>query len=271
MDKLVWCAVNISEGRDQKTIQHIKNLFQLYKNVSLQHVDVGADVNRSVFSFFATQTALPLFVNAFFQLALSSINMKHHTGSHPRIGAVDVFPFVPLNNSTPTEIHSLVKRLSEQLATDFGLPIYLYEDSQEQAYRKQLEQIRKGNYEALPKKMKQPGWIPDFGPVDFQPEKGATVMGLRKPLVAVNFTLKSGNESVASSIAKAIRASNTSSTHSLPGVKAIGWYIPEYKQAQVSVNITDSQKTSFKHVFDTINLLAKKQNRTIVELSLIHI
>ena len=268
MSNLVWCAVNVSEGQNESTLQRIQNLFTHSEGIQFKHVDIGQSVNRSVWSFFAELNQLPAFADAFFQLCLQQIDMRNHKGSHPRIGAVDVFPVVPIGNTSQQEVIEVVNSMASQISTDFNVPIYLYEDSQAKLYRRRLEQIRKGGYEGLEQKMNKAKWQPDFG-ASYNAKAGATVMGVRQPLVAINFAINSNKVELAKQIAKQIRASNTKSKFAMQGVKAIGWSIPEYNTVQVSVNHTRTVQVSLKTIFDTINKIASEHNATIIETELI--
>lgn len=269
MEELVWCAVNVSEGKQPELTKEVSELIHQFSGVSLKHIDIGESVNRSVITFFAKPSVLTDFSLHFFDLFLTRIDMRFHQGSHPRIGAVDVFPIVPLNGTPQRKCLQLAREIGEKVSLQFKLPVYLYEDSQEKKHRKRLEQIRKGGYESLEEKMKLIAWQPDFGPKEFQPKSGATVLGVRKALIAINFSLKNLPESKAEEIAKKIRWSNLNSTFRLKSVKAIGWFIPEYGLSQVSVNLTDFEATSLKKVFDAINHLAKAEGSEINNTELI--
>ena len=269
MSKLVWCAINVSEGRNHSTLASLQQVCERTEGVELWDLHVGKTVNRSVFSVIARQNSLLQFARNFFSSAITNIDMQMHKGSHPRVGAVDVFPIVPLNESTYEETNELAQLIAGEINKQFQLAFYYYEQSQKKAYRKRLEQIRKGNYEALAEKLKTKLWYPDIGSVEFNARSGITVIGTRKPLIAINFSLKHSNLAVAKEIAGKIRASNKNSSHSLAGVKAIGWKIPEYNTVQVSVNSTDSEATSLKQLFDTINSLAEHYNTEITKSELI--
>ena len=268
MKELVWCAINVSEGRNEATLSNLQTICKTHKGIYLQHIDIGKTVNRTVFSIFAEQNNLPAFANVFFKNALANINMENQTGAHPRIGAVDVFPIVPLNNSTYEQCILLSKQIGKQVGTNFKMPVYLYELSQQNSHRKRLEQIRKGNYENFSEKMNLPNWEPDFGATQFNSTTGATVIGARKPLVAINFSIQTDAVLLAKNIAKQIRESS-GNANSFKGVKAIGWYIPEYKTAQVSVNITDVEASPLKFIFDKINELAATNQTFIHKTELI--
>lgn len=268
MSKLVWCAINVSEGKNKQCILALQNVCK-QTGIFLQHTDVGHSVNRSVFSIFAKQENLIDFALDFYKTAFSFIDMRNHKGSHPRIGAVDVFPIVPLNNSTYIECDQLAVSIAKQVGFTFQLPVFLYENSQPNKFRNRLEQIRKGDYEALEKKLSRPNWQPDYGTSIMNFKTGGTIVGARKPLAAINFSLPYSDVKPAKKIAKQLRSSNTHSPYRLEGVKSIGWKIPEYNTIQVSTNITDINQTPIKQVFDSINLLAKQWQTAVHKTELI--
>lgn len=263
----IWSAINISEGRNLSFLNEISQFCKQYQGVELRHTDIGTSIHRSVFSLLIEQSVFVDFVTAFTNQCLQAIDMQKHNGSHIRVGAVDVIPIVPLRGVTHEQALELAKTTAKALTQFHQLSIYYYEDSQAKSYRKHLEQIRRGQYEHFAIKIKKPEWQPDEGPSHWNAKQGITVLGVRNPLIAVNFSIHC-SKAEAKHIASLIRQSNTESSHALTGIKAIGWSIPEYKTSQVSVNITQPHITSLKQVFDTITKLSKKpiQNTELIGL-----
>jgi len=270
----IECIPNVSEGRDDKIILALSQLLSSHQNVRLLHIDQGWSANRTVFTFLVDKNSLIEVGAQFMKLANQLIDMSKQTGAHPRVGAVDVFPMVALEKKDEGKLLDLSKILAEKVSKELSLPIYLYEKSQPKPYRKRLEQIRKGGYEAFFKKIKLPEWRPDFGPSNIQKESGVTVIGVRDILIAVNFSLNTKNISIAKNIAERIRTTGVSRNgEHYPGVfshlKAIGWFMSEYECAQVSTNITNYKSTQLHKVFETINIIAKEHNCKIHETELI--
>jgi len=200
------------------------------------------------------------------QTAADLIDMTQHKGMHPRIGATDVVPFVPLRGVTMAECVVLARRLGEQAGRLLGIPIYLYAEAAARPERRILADVRKGEYEALRDELGTvPGREPDFGPNAFNAKSGATAVGARKPLIAYNIYLNTKDVKIAKEIAKAIRESSGG----LPKVQALGLWIPERNMAQVSMNLLDYHTTGFKTVFGEVEKLAKKAGVRIAESELI--
>ena len=274
MQEIVECVTNISEGRNRKTIAQIKHAIESGPKTKLLHVDSGYDANRTVFTFIGDLNSLQLSVTAMFQCALESIDMTKHNGKHPRIGAIDVCPFIPIHGITPAKLNSWVHTLAHDISKTFSLPIYMYEDSAKDQYRKNLESIRKGGYETLSDKLSDSAWQPDYGPTTGWERTGATVMGVRKFLLAYNINLKTTDVNLAKSIAIKIRGSGyMKNGQSFPGlfpsVKAIGWYIEEFGFAQVSTNLTNYHDCSFHQVYDACKDFAKQKGVDVVGSELI--
>jgi len=256
--KILECVPNFSEGRDYRIIEKITLEIQNIKGVKLLHIDMGATANRTVVTFAGDPEAVIEAAFKSIRCASRLIDMRKHTGAHPRIGATDVCPLVPLKNMIMDEAveysHVLGKKIGE-----IGIPVYLYENSASTQDRKNLAVIRRGEYEGLIRKQSLPEWRPDFGPNTFNAKSGATVIGARDLLVAYNVNLETKDVAIANQIAKIIRESGyLSSSHSgqpkrIPGklkaVRAIGWYIDEYGKAQVSTNLTNITITPLHSVF----------------------
>lgn len=247
MEKLLECVPNFSEGRNLQIIEKIASSIKHIHEVNLLHVDSGFSVNRTVMTFLGPPD---LVIEAAFQAiktAGEEINMEEQIGSHPRIGATDVCPLIPLKGLTFEEANSYALRLAERVGKELSIPTYLYEFSSKYKHRRKLADIRRGGYENFSEKMKLSEWKPDYGPYTFNPKTGATVVGVRKILVAFNINLNTDDPKIASKIASQIREGGN---NGLFGVRAIGWFIPEFKFAQVSLNITDYKATPIYQVFE---------------------
>ena len=179
MKKIIECVPNFSEGRNQQVIDAIADAIKSVAGVTLLDVDPGKSTNRTVYTFVGDENSIIEGALAGAKAAYKLIDMRVHHGEHPRMGAMDVCPFVPVANVTMEECVEVSKKFAKRAAEELGIPMYLYEHSQEQEYRKKLPAIRKGEYEGLAEKIKQPEWKPDFGPAEFVPTWGATVTGAR--------------------------------------------------------------------------------------------
>ena len=260
MQQLIECIPNFSEGRDPKTIAAIAIAIQQIKGVKLLHIDQGEAANRTVFTFIGPPKEL---IEAAFQAiktASELIDMTQQTGEHPRIGATDVCPLVPLANISMEEVMQYAQELGQRVGNELDIPVYLYENSASQPARKNLATIRSGEYEGLAAKMELPEWRPDYGPMKFNAKSGATVLGARDFLIAYNVNLDTDNVEIANEIARTVRASGRLVLQpdgtkkrvagQLKYLKAIGWYIEEYGKAQVSMNLTNMHQTSVHHAFE---------------------
>ena len=271
MSALIECVPNFSEGRDPEVIRKITARIESVEGATLLHVDPGHATNRTVVTFAGHPDAV---VEAAFQAiaeAAALIDMRRHTGEHPRMGATDVCPLVPIAGITMEQTAELARRLGERVGRELGIPVYLYEASQPDPARKNLAVIRSGEYEGLPRKLADPAWKPDFGPAAFHPKSGATVIGAREFLVAFNVNLNTTSTRRANAVAFDVRESGRPRRDGdpltgpivkdaagepvmIPGalkaVKAIGWYIEEYGIAQVSMNLTDLSTTPLHVAFD---------------------
>lgn len=256
---LIEAVPNFSEGRNPATIAAIVAAADGVPGARVLHVDVGYDANRTVVTLAGQPAAV---VEACFratQAALEHIDMRQHQGAHPRLGAIDVCPLVPIRGIDLAGTAAYAAALAARMGEELDLPIYLYAANARTASRANLATIRQGEYEGLAEKMRDPAWEPDFGPRVFQPKAGATVVGARPFLVAYNVDLASTDLALAKQIAAAVRESGslrplTPSTKPhvpgrCPGVKAIGWYLPAYGACQVSMNITDLDRTAVHTAF----------------------
>lgn len=268
--KLVECVPNFSEGRNPEVIDAIAEAIRLTKGVKLLDIDTGFSTNRTVYTFVGEpHTVVEGALNAA-KVARRLIDMRNHHGEHPRIGALDVCPFVPVSNVTMEECIECAKEFGKKLADELNVPVYLYEYAQQLEYRKKLPQIRKGEYEGLPEKLKRQEWKPDFGPAEFVPEWGATVTGARFFLIAYNVNIL-GTKEQAHRIALNIREAGRGPNE--PGlfkeVKAIGWWVNEYNMAQVSINFTNYKITPPHIVFEEIKKQARQLRVAVVGSELV--
>ncbi len=250
--KLVECVPNISEGRRPEIYETAAAAAASVSGVTLLNVDPGADTNRTVITFVGDPEAV---LEAAFQLirkGVELIDMTTHRGAHPRLGAVDVVPFIPVSDVTMDECVALAHRLGERVGREIGVPVYLYEYACSAPHRRNLADIREGEYEGCARKMADERWKPDFGPTKFVPRSGATVIGARKFLVAYNVNLNTLDKRLANRVAFDIRERGREGQPGLlKSVKAVGWVIPEYGCAQVSINLTDLDVTPLHVAFET--------------------
>jgi len=260
--QLVECVPNFSEGRDRATIESIARAIRAVPNVSLLDIDSSYDTNRTVYTFIGAPEAVKIAALEAARAARAFIDMRFHHGAHPRIGALDVCPFIPVSGMHMRECVELANEFAKSLALEFNVPVYLYEYSAVIPERKSLADIRAGEYEGLPKKLADPFWKPDFGPAKFDPRWGATVAGAREFLIAYNINLNTKDKKIAREIAFKVREKGkifkdeSGNSISIPGrlkaVRAIGWYIDAYHCAQVSINVLDFKKTPLHAVYETV-------------------
>ena len=274
--RIVECVPNFSEGRDHGVIDAISRSIAGVAGVSLLDVDPGADTNRTVYTFIGAPEAVAQAALKAAATASQLIDMSKHSGAHPRMGALDVCPFVPVSGVTMDECVALARRVGEDMARELGVPVYLYENAASRPERRSLADIRSGEYEALAAKLAKPEWAPDFGPAKFVPRWGATAVGAREFLIAYNINLNTRDKKLANEVALTIReagrpakdaAGNTKKnekgeTVKVPGllkdVRAIGWYIDAYKCAQISINLINYKTTALHTVFETAKIEAEK-------------
>ncbi|MBK9403176.1 MAG: glutamate formimidoyltransferase [Ignavibacteria bacterium] len=248
MKKIVECVPNISEGRDEKIINACAEAVRKVDGVTLLDIDPGKSTNRTVFTFVGDPVSVVEAAFQFSKTAYELIDMSKHSGEHPRMGAVDVVPFVPVANVTTEECVECSKKYGKRVGEELGVPVYLYEEASVNPERKMLRQIRSGEYEGIKNKIFKPEWKPDFGPQEFVEKSGATVTGSRFFLVAYNVNIL-GTKEQAHKIALNVREQGRSedSPGRLKAVKGIGWYVNEYNMAQVSMNL-DNYKITPPHI-----------------------
>ncbi len=261
MKKIVECVPNFSEGRNKEVISAIADAIRETPGVTLLDVDPGASTNRTVYTFVGTPEAVVEGAVNSARAARKLIDMRRHKGEHPRMGAMDVCPFVPVANVTMEECADCAREFARRAAEELHLPFYLYEEAQTVEYRKHLPQIREGEYEGMAKKIIKPEWKPDFGPAEFVPEWGATVTGARKFLVAYNVNIL-GTSNQAHRIALDLREAGRGPEQpgKLKEVKGMGWFVDEYNMAQVTMNLTDYKVTPPHVAFEEVKALAAQLN-----------
>lgn len=261
MKKIVECVPNFSEGRDQKVIDAIADAIRGVKGVTLLDVDPGKSTNRTVYTFVGDPETIIEGALAAARVAREKIDMRTQSGEHPRMGALDVCPFVPVANVSMEECVEISKKFAERAAAELKVPFYLYEYSQPLEYRKKLPHIRKGEYEGLAEKIVKPDWKPDYGPAEFVPTWGATVTGARFFLVAYNVNIL-GTSNQAHRIALDLREAGRGPDE--PGrfkeLKGLGWFVDEYNMAQCSFNLNNFNVTAPHEVFEAVKEEAAKIN-----------
>lgn len=269
MERLVECVPNFSEGKDKSVIDAITSVISSIPGVELLDVDPGADTNRTVVTFVGVPDAA---VEAAFEAikkAAELIDMSKHHGAHPRMGATDVCPFIPVRGMSMDDCANLARELGQRVGEELRIPVYLYEYAATSKERVNLASIRQGEYEGLVDKLQKPRWKPDFGPSEFNKKSGATVIGARKFLIAYNVNLNTRSQRLAHNIALDIRergrwmkdddgkiikdekGKKLRKDGLLKDCKAVGWFIPEFDRAQVSINLTDFDETPPHKAFDT--------------------
>lgn len=277
MQQIVECVPNFSEGRNLDVINKITAEIEKTPGAVLLDVDPGADTNRTVVTFVGSPDAVVEAAFLAIRKAAELIDMRQHQGAHPRMGATDVCPFVPVRGLTMEDCVALARQLGQRVGEELGIPVYLYEYAATSPERRNLATVRAGEYEGLEAKLQDPQWRPDFGPTQFNPTAGATAIGARKFLIAYNVNLNTRDRKLARDIALDIREKGRARRDeqgkimrdengniirrpgTLKAVKAVGWYIDEYSMAQVSINLTDFETTPLYKVFDEVVRQAEKR------------
>lgn len=263
-EKIVECVPNFSEGRNGKVIEKIADAFRV-DGVKLLDYSADVDHNRSVFTVVGEPTELAEAVINAVGVAKDNIDLTKQSGEHPRIGATDVVPFVPIKNVSVEETVELSRFVGQQIATRHGVPVYLYEKSATAANRVNLADIRKGQFEGLSEKMKAEEWKPDFGNPEPHPTAGATVVGCRPFLVAFNVNLDTPDVEIATKIARRVRFINGG----LRFVKALGVKLNSRNVAQVTMNLTDYTKTPVYAAFETVRMEARRYGVNVIGTEII--
>jgi glutamate formiminotransferase/formiminotetrahydrofolate cyclodeaminase len=274
--KLMECVPNFSEGRDHKVLDAIAGVIRTVNNVTLLDIDPGADTNRTVFTMAGAPEAVVEAAFVAIKKAAELIDMSKHHGEHPRMGATDVCPFIPISDMTMDECAQWAKVLGERVGRELNIPVYLYEHAASKPEWKNLATVRQGEYEALADKAKDPAWKPDFGPHEFNAKSGATAISAREFLIAYNINLNTRDKKKAHELALMIRESGRPAKGAdgkqlkddkgnkviLPGLfqycKAVGWYIDSYNRAQISINLTNYKLTPAHIVLEKVRELAQE-------------
>lgn len=245
--RLLECVPNISEGRDESRIASIAEEVRRHKEVRLLNISSDKDHHRSVFTFIGEPEAVKEAALSFVLRAIELIDMREHQGEHPRLGAVDVVPFVPIHGVEIEEAVRIARDFGKELGKR-GIPVFFYEEAATRPGRRELPAIRKGEYEGLQEKLKDPQWKPDEGPDAVNPKSGATIVGARNPLVAYNVNLKTRDLAIAKEIARKVRFKDGG----FPHVRAMGVELKEKGMVQVSMNLTDYRATNIPKVYEFI-------------------
>jgi glutamate formiminotransferase len=262
---LIECIPNVSEGRRADVVARMADAIRAVPGVRLLDHSSDPSHNRSVFTLVGDAAGVERAVLELFERAVADIDLRTHRGEHPRLGAVDVVPFVPIEGVTMADCVALARKVGAAVAERFAVPVYLYEDASDNPARKNLEDIRRGEFEGLADKMKTAGWAPDFGPSTPHGTAGASVIGARMALIAYNINLATDRLDVAKKIAAAIR-------HSSGGyrfVKAAGFKLDDRGIVQVSMNLTNYEKTPIFRVFETVKREAARYGVSILESEIV--
>jgi glutamate formiminotransferase / 5-formyltetrahydrofolate cyclo-ligase len=262
---VIECIPNVSEGRRTDVIDRMADALAATPGVRLLDRSSDGSHNRSVFTIAGDKEGVSRAVLALFERAVADVDLRTHRGEHPRLGAVDVVPFVPIEGVTMAECVELARTVGAEVAARFGVPVYLYEEASSNPLRKNLEDIRRGEFEGLAAKMATDGWAPDFGPRAPHPTAGAAVIGARMALIAYNINLATDRLDVAKKIAAAIRHSSGGYRY----VKAAGFMLEDRRIVQVSMNLTNYEKTPIFRVFETVKREAARYGVEILESEIV--
>ena len=265
MTKIVECIPNFSEGRCEKIIGKLTQTAQSTPGVSLLDVNTDPSHNRTVLTLIGNPESIKAAAIALTKCARDNIDLTQQTGEHPRMGAVDVIPFVPLRGVTMEECVAISNVVGRAIANELGIPVFLYEEAASLTHRRNLAAIRKGQFEGMAKKMQSPLWRPDYGTATPHPTAGVVAVGARKPLIAFNANLSTPDITIADKIAKKIRGSSGG----LKYCKAIGIMLKERDIAQVSMNLVDYEGTSIYTVLELIKAEAKRYGVRVIGTELI--
>lgn len=260
MNKIIECVPNFSNGRDQDVIDKIVEAFKNVEEVKLLDVEADKDHNRCVVTVIGEPEPLKEAVLKAIGLATELIDLRKHEGAHPRMGATDVVPFIPIKNATMDECIALSKEVAAEIFNRYKIPVFLYEKSASSPERENLANIRKGQFEGMAEKIKLPEWKPDFGGTEIHPSAGVTACGCRMPLVAFNVNLDSDNLEIATAIAKKVRFIGGG----LRFVKAMGVDLKERGIVQVSMNMTDYTKSSLYQSYEMVKMEAKRYGVNVI-------
>lgn len=265
MPRIIECVPNFSEGKNLQVVEQIVDEIRKYPEVKLLDYSVDADHNRAVVTFVGEPEKV---IDAAFNAAKKAaelIDMSQHEGGHPRMGATDVIPLVPISGVTIEECIKYSTMLGKRISEELGIPVYLYEETATRPERKNLSNIRKGEYEGFFEKINQDEWKPDFGPAEMNPTSGVTAVGARNFLVAYNVELDTSDIEIANAIARKVRHISGGLRH----VKAMGVMLEEKNRVQVSMNMVNFQKSALYTVFELIKIEAKRYGVNVVNSEII--
>ena len=262
---LIECVPNVSEGRRADVIDRLVQAIQRVPGARVLDRSSDASHHRSVITLAGQPAALKDAILALFERALEEIDLRAHSGEHPRMGAVDVVPFIPIEQATMDDCVALAKDTGSEVARRFQVPVYLYEEASNNPARKNLEDIRRGQFEVLAAKMKDPAWAPDYGPAAPHPSAGAVAIGARMPLIAYNINLATNRLDVAKKIAAAVRFSSGGFRY----VKAMGVALEDRGIVQVSMNLTNYEKTPVFRVFEAVQREATRYGVAVLESEIV--
>jgi glutamate formiminotransferase / 5-formyltetrahydrofolate cyclo-ligase len=262
---IIECVPNVSEGRRLEVVRAIVDAVAATPGVHLLDSTSDASHNRSVITLAGEAGPLKAAVLTLFAASLETIDLRQHQGEHPRMGAVDVVPFVPIEGVTMADCAQLAREAGEAVAERFGVPVFLYEEAASAPARRNLEDIRRGEFEGLAVKMQQPEWRPDFGPAAPHPSGGASAVGARMPLIAYNINLATDRLEVARKVAAAVRFSSGG----LRFVKAMGIALDDRGIVQVSMNLTNFEKTPISRVFELVTREAARYGVRVLESEIV--
>lgn len=260
MGKIIECIPNFSEGRDKVIIDNIIDTLRGRDGIKLLDYSSDKDHNRTVVTFVGSPEKVYEGILDMAEKVYEHIDMRNHTGEHPRMGALDVVPFVPVSDVTMEECIELSKRVGKEIAKKYNVPVYLYEDSATKDNRKNLAVVRKGEYEGFFEKIKEENWKPDFGPSEMNEKSGCSAIGARVPLVAFNVNLDTDNIDIAHNIAKVVRHIGGG----LRYVKAMGVELKERNIVQVSMNLVNYEKTAIYRAFELVKIEAKRYGVKVI-------
>ena len=249
------CVPNVSEGRSRETLARLGRAITLVQSVRLASVHIDPDHHRSVFTFLGPPGAVQAAALSLARAVFETVDMRTHQGIHPRLGALDVLPFVPLRDLTMADAVAVARTVAERLAADHSLPVYLYGAAATAPERRSLLAVRAGQYEGLPTRLADPSWRPDYGPSRFDPRLGALLVGAREVLVAYNVWLDRDDVGAARAIARAVRES----AGGLPALQAMGGRLERRGVAQVAMNLLDYRVTSLPQAFDAVRAEAARR------------
>ena len=258
------CVPNVSEGRRRETVEELASLLRAVPGISLLDTSSDADHNRTVFTYVGEPEAVLQATEAFCRRAFDLVDMTLHTGGHPRLGAVDVVPFVPLRGMEMAEAVDCAHRLG-QIVGEMGVPVYFYEEAALSPERRNLAEVRRGEYEGLRERLTESSGRPDAGPATFNPRSGACIIGARRPLIAFNVNLGTTDLDIAQRIARAVRHSSGG----FRAVKAMGVELKELNVVQVSMNLTDYTQTPIHRVVEAIRSEAARYGVPVVGSELV--